>query len=98
MEVRFNDKGLERLYFESGSYGGLSQGLARAFRKVVKFIIDAEDERDFRTMRSLNFERLKGSRGSEHSLRLNDQFRLIVEIEQGNPKNTIVIKMITDYH
>jgi len=31
-------------------------------------------------------------------MRLNKQWRLIVEIEKGNPKNTVVIVAIEDYH
>ena len=34
----------------------------------------------------------------EHSLRLNDQWRLVVEIQSGTPKNTVTVVSIEDYH
>ena len=98
MEVRFDDSDLERLYYEATFTGGRSQGVVKAFRKVVGWIFAAVDERDFRAMRSLNFEKLKGARSHQHSMRLNQQLRLILEIEAGSPKNTVAIKSIEDYH
>lgn len=98
MEVRFDDSELQRLYGEAGHSGGWPPGLVKQFRKVVGFICAATDERDFRGMRSLNFEKLQGNRAHQCSMRLNSQFRLIFEIEKGTPKNTIVIKSVEDYH
>ena len=49
-------------------------------------------------MRSLRFEKLKGDRSHQHSLRLNNQWRLIIEIQKADPKNIIVVLDIEDYH
>ncbi len=49
-------------------------------------------------MRSLRFERLKGKRAHQHSMRLNDQWRLILEISKGNPENMVFVVGIEDYH
>lgn len=49
-------------------------------------------------MRSLKFEELKGDRSHQHSLRINRQWRLIVEVEKGKHKNRIAILAIEDYH
>lgn len=49
-------------------------------------------------MRSLNFEKLKGSRSHQHSMRINQQWRLILELKQANPKNVVVVVAIEDYH
>jgi proteic killer suppression protein len=98
MEVRFTDADLERMETEGAFHKGYSPAIAKAFRKRMQFIRDAVDERDLRQMQSLRFEKLKGDRDHEHSLRLNDQWRLIIEIEPGTPKNTIVVKKIEDYH
>src|SRR5689334_23225171 len=98
MKVRFADDRLERLEKDPADNGGYGQAVARAFRKVMNFIRNAVDERDLRTMKSLRFEKLKGDRSHQHSLRLNDQWRLIFEIEEDQPKNTIVVISIEDYH
>ena len=64
----------------------------------MRLIRASLDERDFRAMRSVHFEKLKGERSHEHSFRLNDQWRLIVRIKKSSPKNIIVIYGIEDYH
>ena len=98
MEVEFSDPKLRRMHEERGYCAGFSCEIARAFKKVIRFIKSAADERDFRSMRSLNFEKLKGDRDHQHSLRLNKQWRLVIEIKTANPKNIIVVISIEDYH
>jgi proteic killer suppression protein len=75
-----------------------ARNIVRAYRKVMNTIAQATDERDIRASKSLRFKRLEGSRQHQHSLRLNDQWRLIVEIVEGNPKNSFHIIKIEDYH
>ena len=41
---------------------------------------------------------LKGARAHQRSMRLNDQWRLILEIIPGRPKNRIRVCAIEDYH
>lgn len=51
-------------------------------------------------MNSLHFELLRGERGQrgEHSLRLNDQYRLIVTLEDREGVRVLVIHDMVDYH
>ncbi len=98
MEVEFEDEQLQRVFEEADFTAGMSGKVVKGFRKAVGWLIHAVDERDIYQWRSLRFKKLKGDREGQHSLRLNDQYRLIVEIRKGNPKNTIVIKEIVDYH
>lgn len=58
----------------------------------------AQDERDLRQMRSLHFEKLRGDRSHQYSMRVNDQYRLIVEIERTGGRSKIVLVEIIDYH
>ena len=98
MEVEFSDESLLLLESNDDSAGRWSVEIVNGFRKALRVIRSALDERDFRAMRSLNFEKLDGDRSGQYSLRINRQWRLIVEIREGNPKNTIVVKEIVDYH
>lgn len=98
MDVRFTDDDLDRMETVQAFHAGHSLPIVKAFRRVMQYIRGAADERDLHAMRSLRFEKLKGDRAHERSLRLNDQWRLIIEIEPGVPKNTIVVKAIEDYH
>ena len=99
MDVIFaDDDDLDSLEKDESAQTRFADNIVKAFRRRMQQIRDAKDERDLWALRSLNFEKLKGKRIHEHSLRLNDQWRLIVEIEKGNPKNTLRIKGIEDYH
>lgn len=94
--VRFSDPALEAL--ESEDSPKYSEAIIRAFRLRMAVIRDAPDERDFYALRSLRFEKLKGTRSHQHSMRLNDQFRLIVEFQGVGSDKTVVIVAIEDYH
>lgn len=98
LEVRFQDASLEKLETDSSVTGGYPPGVVRAFRKRMQFIRAAPDERVFYQWKSLHFEKLKGDRSHQHSIRLNDQWRLIIEFQGEAPKKVIVIVGIEDYH
>lgn len=70
----------------------------RGYRKVLQAIRAAADERDLFALRGLRFEKLKGKRQHQHSMRLNDQWRLIVEIRGQGANKKIGIVGIEDYH
>jgi proteic killer suppression protein len=46
----------------------------------------------------LHFEKLKGDRLGEYSMRLNEQYRLIATVEEDAQGAIIVIHDIVDYH
>jgi len=46
-------------------------------------------------MKSWHYEKLASG---GHSIRLNDQFRLVVEITDDGPGKTVVVRGIRDYH
>jgi toxin HigB-1 len=98
MEVEFSDENLARLEASDDDAGCWGEEVVNGFRKVLRFIRAAADERDFRAMRSLNFEKLEGDREGQYSLRLNRQWRLIIQLREGKPKNTVIVTAIVDYH
>lgn len=70
------------------------------FFEVMAIIDAAVDERDLYAQKGLRFEKLKGKRGNQgqRSLRLNDQWRLIVTVDEDNEGNYLTIIDIEDYH
>ena len=98
MEVEFDDDDLDRLETDAQFTAGHSQEVVRAFRRRMQQIRAFRDERDFLAVRSLNFEKLKGNRAGQHSIRLNLQWRLILEVRGDHPCKVIVIIEIVDYH
>jgi len=69
-----------------------------ASTKVMQVIRAAPDERVFYNLKSLHFEKLKGNRSSQHSMRLNKQWRLIIEFEGIAPNKLVAVISIEDYH
>jgi proteic killer suppression protein len=98
MNVRFAPGPLERLETDPGFMGGHSAELVRLFRKRMTFLRQATDERDLYAMKSLRFEKLKGARSHHRSIRLNDQWRLVLQVEGEGTAKEIVIVSIEDYH
>ena len=98
MEIEFEDKVFAQLETDTTFDGGYSKAIVRAFRKRTQLIRSAPDERDFRSMKSIHFEKLRGKRSGEYSMRLNDQFRLILQIKGKGKDKVIVIRSIEDYH
>jgi proteic killer suppression protein len=98
MEVRHADKSLARLEADEHYTAGFGTEVVKAFRRRMQYLRAAVDERDFYNMKSLHYEKLKGKRSGERSMRLNDQFRLILEIAIEETKRTAIIIGIEDYH
>jgi len=98
MKFGFGDDILRQMYMNLRFSGGYSRDIVKAFRKRMQYIESADDERDFYAMKGLRYEKLKGKRMGEHSMRLNDQYRLILRIRAGSGGNTVVVLSIEDYH
>ncbi len=98
MEILFSNNDLQRLDEDRDFHSNLGQPLAKAYRRRVNVIRSATDERDIRAVKGNRFEKLKGDRSHQRSVRLNDQWRLVFEIVPSDPKNKILIIGIEDYH
>ena len=98
MLFRFKNSKLKRLWADPGYDAGFNGDVVKTFRKRVAFIDAAGDERDFYAMKSLHFEKLRGKRSHLRSMRLNKQWRLIIEFEKDARGKIVVIISIEDYH
>lgn len=98
MEVEFADPDLDRLERDPRYTGGFGQAIVRSFRKKMQILRAATEDRDLHALRGLNFEKLSGTRSHQHSIRLNKQWRLIVEMSGGNPERKVRVIGIEDYH
>lgn len=96
MVIEFADSDLDRLECDPKFTSGFAPAIVRGFRKAIQAIRAADDERDLYASRGLGFEKLKGQREHQHSMRLNKQWRLILELKDG-PKKILIIG-IEDYH
>lgn len=98
MEVAFDDDSLDRLETDANYDGGHSPAVVKAYRKRMQLIRGAVDERAFYALKSLHYEKLKGDRQHQHSMRLNDQWRLILEFAGSGQDKIVHVVSIEDYH
>ena len=98
MEVCFANDDLDRLESDPTYTAGFSGAIVKAFRKRMQQIRAAVDERDFYALKSLHFEKLAGARQHQHSMRLNEQYRLVIELEGHGSRKALRVVGIEDYH
>lgn len=99
MIIEYDDDDLRRLA-EDANYAPRqwSRDIIRAFRKKIQLLAAAKDDRDLRNMRGLKFEQLKGARAGTSSVRLNDQFRLILRFRTEPEGRVVIVVELVDYH
>ncbi len=97
MDVTFKDQSLDRLETDAAFSAGFGDAVVNAYRKRMQQIRAATDERMFYAFKSLHFEKLHG-RSGQYSMRLNDQWRLIIELHGEAPKKVVHVVEIADYH
>jgi toxin HigB-1 len=98
LEIVFVDKVLLDLATNKNARSGFPQAVEKKFRFRIQQIMSFIDEREFYSLKSLHFEKLKGDRSHQHSIRLNDQWRMILEFEGEAPNKRLVVVGIEDYH
>ena len=89
----FRDTGTERLWQEERSQR-IPASLRRTALKKLQLLNAAGALGDLALSPGNRLERLKGEREGQHSIRINDQYRICFEWRDGNAYKV----EITDYH
>lgn len=98
MRVEYHDEVLRRLARElEYAPKGWDPAVIKSYRKKVQLISAAVDERDLYEMQGLRMEKLKGDRSGQTSMRLNDQFRLILTFKTEGDRVAVLLEVV-DYH
>ena len=98
MNLKFQDPDLERLAFDGSFIGKWSPTLVRAYRKRINQILQVPNRHVLYAIKSLRLEKLKGKLKGQHSIRINDQYRLVYRIDKQSGEETVVVLRIEDYH
>src|SRR5688572_30301730 len=99
MEVRHDNAELEDAEINP-DYRGSWSALLSKFRRVMNLIRQAKNEVEIRQWKGLRLEKLKGKRSHQHSMRLDSQWRLIVEFvpRSGSNNNVCIVKAIENHY
>ena len=89
----FKDRITEAVY-RGESPKGFPGDLVRAARRKLGYLDAAVDLRDLRVPPGNRLETLSGNRRGQHSIRINDQFRICFRWTPDGPTDV----EITDYH
>ena len=98
MEVSFEEEAYDQLETDPRFTGGFAANVVSAYRKRMQQIRAALDERDLYKSGGLHFEKLKGNRSHQHSMRLNEKWRLIIELRgKGQDKQLHIVEISNHY-
>ena len=92
MIIEWNDKEAEKIWNMKFSTR-LPHDIQKAARRKLVMIHSAAHINDMRIPPSNHLEELKGDREGQHSVRINDQFRICFYWNNGN----VIIDEICDY-
>jgi plasmid maintenance system killer protein len=104
MKVILQNKDLEHIYIHGREKGSpkYPPEVVKGFIKKVNILAQAGNTQELRAFKSLHFEALKGNYEGSHSIRVNDQFRIVFKIlkeEDGSTKVEVIqIDELKDYH
>jgi len=80
MELSFEDKTYERMERDAGYSNGLPAPVVSLYRSRLQLLRAACSPRDLSAMRCLDFRPLPDRPGQQHAVRLNDEYRLVFEL------------------
>ena len=98
MDFIFANQDLERLYTRNEGASRYPAETVKLFRRRIRHIEAARDTRDLRTPPSVRYEKLSGQLAGMSSMRLNDQWRLILREEDTKSGKRIVVQEISKHY
>ena len=97
MRVAFADEILGLIETDQAGATRLPVPVIKSARRKLTVLRSVIDDRSLRNWKSLHYEKLKGDREGQRSIRLNDQYRMIFELDEQTEPQTITILTIEDY-
>ncbi|MCC3244594.1 type II toxin-antitoxin system RelE/ParE family toxin [Methylocystis sp. WRRC1] len=98
MRVVFADEKLSLIETDEAGETRLPIGVIKSARRKLTVLRAAIDDRSLRNWKSLHYEKLKGDREGQRSIRVNDQYRMVFELDEETEPQTVTILSIEDYH
>lgn len=91
MELSFADTDYDRLEVDPTYTHGLPASVVTLYRSRLQLLRAARDASDLRALKCLRFHPLETHSDSRHSVRLDDQHCLIVELHEQSPAAALLI-------
>ena len=98
MNILFANETLALIETDHAGKTRLPVPIIKSARRKLTVLRAATDDRSLRNWKSLHYEKLKGGREGQRSIRLNDQYRMILALDESANPPAITILAIEDYH
>lgn len=98
MEIEFADPALALIETDDAGGTRLPVAVIKSARRKMTVLRAATDDRTLRNWKSLHYEKLNGDREGQRSIRLNDKYRLIFELDSEAEPQKATVLSIEDYH
>jgi proteic killer suppression protein len=98
MEVHYKDKKLALLETDQAHQTKLPVAVISSYRRKVVQLKAAPDERTLRNLKALHYEKLKGDREGQRSIRLNEAWRAIFRLDESSSSPRIEMLEITNHY
>jgi proteic killer suppression protein len=98
MEIVFADEELALIETDEAGKTRLPVAVIKSARRKLTVLRAITDDRGLRNWKSLHYEKLKGDREGQRSIRVNDQYRMVFELDDAADPQVITVIAIEDYH
>ncbi len=98
MRIEFANDALARICTDAAHKMGLPITVIKVARRKLIQLEAAVDERDLRNLKGLNYKKLQGPREGQRSIRINDQYRIVFTLAEGERPPVITVIEIDDTH
>ena len=98
MDIEFADPRLATIETVDAGATGLPAAIIKAVRRKLVTLRAATDDRALRNWKSLHYEKLKGDRLGQRSIRVNEKYRIIFTLDSDVQPQKATILAIEDYH
>jgi proteic killer suppression protein len=98
MEIEFADPALKLIETDEAGLTRLPVAVIKSARRKLTVLRAAPDDRTMRNWKSLHYEKLKGDREGQRSIRINNRYRMVFKLDSETYPQTITVLAIEDYH
>lgn len=98
MRIVFADPTLALIETSRAGETRLPVAVIKSARRKLTVLRAASDDRSLRNWKSLHYEKLKGDREGQRSIRINDQYRMVFTLDEEPEPQIIEVLTIEDYH
>jgi len=98
MDIEFVDSDLALIETDDAAKTKLPIAVIKSARRKLTILRAATDDRSLRNWKSLHYEKLKGDREGQRSIRVNEKYRIVFLLDSESEPQKASILSIEDYH